>query len=194
MARMKCPACGKAALETIVEPTLEKLFEGVSIVIKDACISRCPVCKEETYSAGELRRWREIKQELLKSRGQLPTGMDVEQVRNQHELSVADLASLLGVTRQTVHAWVRTRDAAMKFGPAAILILLLMQELNGTIGNVFATLLSFAKKRGQLTSVDKPSSQTDPQSSATSRLTPPRSFGAPTFAPPAGDYTVGSSS
>lgn len=191
MARMKCPACGKSALETIVEPKLEKLFEGVSIEIKDARISRCPVCKEETYSASELRRWREIKQELLKSRGQLPAGTDVEQVRKRHELSVADLASLLGVTRQTVHAWERTQDAAMKFGPAAILILLLMQELNGRIANVFATLLSFAKKRGQLTSLDKPSSQTDPQPSTTPCLTPSRPPGAPTFVPPAEGYTVG---
>ena len=188
---MKCPTGGKAALETIVEPTRERLFEGVSIVIEDARISRCPECGEETYSAGELKRWRSIKEELLVSRGQLPRGTDVQQVRIRHKLSVANLASLLGVTRQTVHGWERTEDAPMRFGPASILILLLIQELNGTIGRVFGTLLSFAKKRGQLTSFDEPSSQTDVESSTAPCLTPPRSPGAPTFAPLAGNCPVG---
>ena len=64
MARMKCPACGEAAMETIVEPRLDTKFEGVQIVIKDARVSRCPACGEETYSASELKRWREIKRGL----------------------------------------------------------------------------------------------------------------------------------
>ena len=185
MARIKCPACGKAVLQPIVEPKLEKLFEGVKIVVNDARLSRCPACGEETYSARELQRWRGIKERFLASRGQTPTGADIEQVRERHGLSVANFASLLGVTRQTVHAWERASDAGMKFGPAALLILLLTAEVNGNVRNVFARLLSFAKRRGQLESLPEQSPQEAPPPPLPCCLSQRRSRGTPSFSTPA---------
>jgi transcriptional regulator with XRE-family HTH domain len=129
-----------------------------------------------------LERWRTIKEETLKSSGQIPTGADVKRVRESRGLSVTDFAVLLGVTRQTVYAWERAVDSAMKFGPPALVVLLLMEELRGTISNVYAALVSFAKKRGQLTSFHEEPLERDARSSSRSRLSAPRPAGAPRFA------------
>ena len=181
MARMKCPTCGKAYLEPIVEPVAKRLFEGVEITVKDASFSRCPACGEETYSVRELARWRKIKDEVLSSAGQRPLGADVQRVRTERGLSVAHLASLLGVTRQAVYGWERDKDAPMKFGPAALLVLLLMRELSGKLSGVFAALLSFAKKRGQLAAVNGENTESDGVRARRCRLSPVPPGGAPRF-------------
>lgn len=152
MAR-KCPQCGESTLESVVVPDLQTRFEGVLIKVPDAKISRCSNCGKESYSARELKRWREIKNDLLESLHQLPTGGDIKRIRGGFDLSVSEFADLICVTRQTVHLWERNEDAQMKFGPAAILIHLLDTELKGDIDQVFAQLLSFAQQRGQLEDV-----------------------------------------
>lgn len=186
MARIKCPACGKAYLEPVTEPTAERLFEGVKIVVNNARFSRCPVCGEETYSVGELARWRQVKDELLQSSAQTPVGRDFERLRDERGVSVANLANLLGVTRQAVYGWERRKDAPMKLGPAALLVRLLMREMDGSLHGVFGALCSFARERGQLIASESGSRdcQLDEDGEPRGRsicLSPPPPAGAPRF-------------
>jgi putative zinc finger/helix-turn-helix YgiT family protein len=149
MAKVTCPACGKAKMESKLIPHLKTEFEGVSIEVKDAHLSECPACGERTYSGNELARWKKIKQTALADRNLLPAGADVKRLREAREMSVAQLASLLGVTRQTVHSWERAEDEYVKSGPAAILLVMLLEEIAVNADDVFRTIVRVAERCGK---------------------------------------------
>ncbi len=180
MANITCPNCSKAKMESIVVPDLEKKFEGVTIRVKDARISRCPNCKKESYSARELQRWKEIKRSLIESAGQIPSPEDVKRIRTALGLSVSDFAILLGVTRQTVHAWEKPGTPPMSFGPSALLILLLDAEAKRGVSDVFSQLVAYAHGRGQLEKIG-----TD-ESSIAASFTAPQRVTCLTVEPPVG--------
>ena len=150
MASFKCPACGKGRMETQIVPNLETQFEGITIQIKDAEISKCTHCGEQSYGAQELQRWKEIKLAKLAKLNQIPSADVVKRVREHRGLSVSDFASLLGVTRQTVHSWERTEGGGMRFGPAALIVCLLDNEAQDNADHVFSCLVRFARERRQL--------------------------------------------
>jgi DNA-binding transcriptional regulator YiaG len=136
-------------MENKTIPHLQTEFEGVPIEVADARVAECSACGERACSAGEVRRWKQIKQAALLHRKVLPTGADVKRVREAHGLTVADLAHLLAVTRQTVHAWERAEDEPIKSGPAALLVLLLADEIAANVAPVFRKLVTVAARRGQ---------------------------------------------
>lgn len=137
-------------------PQLETEFEGVAITVPNAQVSECPVCGEATYSAKELRRWKEIKQATLAEADALPNGEEVKKVRGQLGLSVAEFASLIAVTRQTVHSWERASDQPMKLGPAALLVSLLKHEQRRRTGQLAVCLSELASLRGSSITVESP--------------------------------------
>jgi len=61
MGDFKCPMCGKGMMEEQFIPVLKKRFEGVKIRVRNAHIHQCNACGEMSYSARELKRWKEIK-------------------------------------------------------------------------------------------------------------------------------------
>ncbi len=158
MTSFKCPACGKGRMEPQTIPNLETQFEGIAIQIKNAKVSKCTECGEKSYSAKELQRWKEIKVAKLAGLNQIPSADVVKRVREYRGLSVSDFASLMGVTRQTVHSWERAEGGGMKFGPASLLVCLLDSEPRDKADHVFSHLVSFAKERAQLLEVPLPPS------------------------------------
>jgi DNA-binding XRE family transcriptional regulator len=87
---------------------------------------------------------------------QIPSAEDVKRIRERLQVSVSQFASLVGVTRQTVHSWERTDRGGMTFGPAAILARLLDQDRSEHADEVYSELLALAKNRGELENVVPP--------------------------------------
>ena len=192
MASFKCPACGKGRMETQIVPNFETQFEGFTIQVKDAEISQCTHCGEQSYGAQELQRWKEIKLAKLAELNQIPSADVVKWVREHRGLSVSDFASLLGVTRQTVHSWERAEGGGMRFGPAAMLVCLLNSESHDDADHVFSYLVRLARERGQLLGVLLPRSDDrkpdNPQ--VASRLLRLHPSAAPGFCNPAANAST----
>lgn len=115
MADFTCSACGKGNMELKTIPEHATALGGVPFVARDAQVYECSHCGAWTATGKELKRWRAQQQIELQAKGAVPSGADVRRVREAFGLSVSDFASLLAVTRQTVHAWERRRrprDAA----------------------------------------------------------------------------------
>ncbi len=150
MAGFNCPYCGEGKMVLETAPDHVTQLGGVPVEVEDAQVSRCTQCGQTTVSAREIKRWRRLQQEQLQARGQIPTPEEVKRTRELLGLSVSDFASLLAVTRQTVHAWERPDAGGMQLGPAALLVSLLVGEVDGKSGSVYAQLLRTAIDRGQM--------------------------------------------
>jgi DNA-binding transcriptional regulator YiaG len=131
---------------------------GVPVVIPEAHISKCTNCGETSVGAKELKRWELIQKEQLRDAGQIPSAGEVTRIREAIGLSVSDFAKLLGVTRQTIHAWEREGCAALQLGPGALLLEVLAGERAGKTRGVLEFLARKAAQRGQevdLSAVEK---------------------------------------
>lgn len=149
MSNDKCPNCESGRLIQHVEPRYTTKLKGVPIEVSDAKFWRCDGCGESIVDAKEIRRWEEIAKKSLAL--QLPTASDVRSVRGEY--SVADFASLIGVTRQTVYVWER---CGVPLGPAALVVALLKEENEGRISGIFQSLVEMASGRGVTLSSPSP--------------------------------------
>lgn len=183
MAAFKCPECGQGKMVPAVIPTHETRLGGVPLVVQDARVSRCTHCGEISVPGEELKRWRQIQRQQLASRSQIPRPREVKEIRQTAGLSVADFAALLGVTRQTVHAWERDDSEGVQLGPGALLLKLLAEELSGRLRGCLDGLVSAAAARGQIITLNV-SRETEKRHIArtdTSMRTREAPRGAPTF-------------
>lgn len=147
MADQKCPKCGEGKLHVETIDRYLTRIGGTQVEIPNATIARCNHCDEFVVAATEVKRWEAIaRQQLLSSEVLLNPGQ-VKALRERLGLAVADFAALLGVTRQTVHAWERA-DVGMQLGPAALFLKVIEKELAGTVSGVLEVLVSLAKARG----------------------------------------------
>ena len=122
---------------------------GITFNVKDARISTCKSCGEIVITAEELKRWEGLQQADLERRAEIPAPDVVRSTREAFGLSIADFATLLGVTRQTVHSWERKKSKGMTLGPAAILVKSLHAEAVGQLQGLFAYLIARVGARGQ---------------------------------------------
>lgn len=148
MATVKCPNCGQAALARKIVPLYEARLGGLPVRVENAEFAECSACGETVVRAQEMKRWQQAQQEQLRAGGHIPSPDEVKRVREHFGLSVSDFAGLLGVTRQTVHAWERPGLDALPLGPAALLIGLLREESRGQVQGVLAWLQKQARGRG----------------------------------------------
>ncbi|MHC4698803.1 MAG: type II TA system antitoxin MqsA family protein [Planctomycetota bacterium] len=148
MTAFKCPTCGIGEMVVEVVADHRTKLGGVPVQIKDARIAKCNHCDETSVSAKELERWERLQQEQLQQRRQVPSPAEVRRIRESLGFSVADLAALVGVTRQTVYAWERVDTGGMQLGPAALVVKLLGEERAGRIPGVTGYLVSAAQDRG----------------------------------------------
>ena len=156
MKTIACPSCGKPQMREKVIPAYRTRLGGVSVVVKDARVGVCDNCGESVVSAAELRRWREIHRLQLAQEGHTPTPAEVRKVREHLGLSVAQFASLLGVTRQAVHAWEKEGGPLMPLGPGALLVGMLKPASGDVASAVYTSLVSAAHDRGQLAELETP--------------------------------------
>lgn len=149
MDKFACPTCGKGRmiLETISSYSTK--LGGIQVVVDDAKVSKCSVCGEISVSARELKRWRALQRNQLTEGAHVPRATDVRLIREKIGLSISSFASLLGVTRQTVHAWERPEGTKLPLGPAALLLKLIDKELREGISGCLDSLQNLASGRGQ---------------------------------------------
>ena len=144
-----CPYCGRREMTLQIEAEYATRLSGVEVRIGNARISRCGACGGTMVAADELKRWREVQRRQLQEQGHIPSAEQVRQLRRALGLSVADLAVLLGVTRQSVNAWEQPDGPPISLGPGALLIQLLRGELEGKCSGVLQGLVEAAAARGQ---------------------------------------------
>lgn len=150
MAGMSCQKCKKGVFEMTVLPKFQTKLKGIPFVVEDAKVLQCPNCGEKVYDAKEIERWEQVLKDHLQSKGLLITSEQVREVRDVAGLSVADLACLLGVTRQTVYGWESKSTGGVQLGPASLLLGLLHDEVvyGNSIG-VLNLLVNSVSQRGQ---------------------------------------------
>lgn len=158
MAKMSCPKCKNGKLEVTVLRNFETRLKGIPFVVEDAKVLQCVKCGEKVYAAKEIERWEQVQKNYLQSKGLLMTPEQVKHLRETIGFSVADLACLLGVTRQTVYSWESNSTGGVQLGPASLLLgLLCDEELNGNSIGALMFLVNGASQRGQRinASIDK---------------------------------------
>jgi DNA-binding transcriptional regulator YiaG len=150
-----CPECGKGRMEEVIVPSYRTSIKGVPCIIPNARVFRCTNCQQISAAFEEMRRWEQCCDDNASATGVVPSYDRVRAIRATTGLSVSQFATLLGVTRQTVHAWERDSHGVKSFGPASILLLLLEAESCGRVTGVSALLRDCSVKRG----VDLPRNQ-----------------------------------
>ena len=156
MSDFKCPECGEGTMTPKVLPTHSTRLGGVPLLVRNAKLSQCGHCGKQSVSAKELKRWRELLRVQAVDLGQIPSPDDVRTLRQEIKLSVSDFSDLLGVTRQTVHAWERSNSRGIQLSPAALLIKTLIEEIQGGVRGCLSVLLNAAEQRGQRINADCP--------------------------------------
>lgn len=150
MAGMSCQKCKKGVFEMTVLPKFQTKLKGIPFVVEDAKFLQCPNCGEKVYDANEMERWEQVLKDHLQSKGLLITSEQVKELRDVAGLSVADLACLLGVTRQTVYGWESKSTGGVQFGPASLLLGLLYDKVViGSNVGILNSLANAVKERGQ---------------------------------------------
>ena len=128
-----CPSCGNGTMSLETIPEYPARLSDFPFVVTNAQVFRCSSCGDFSINATELKRWRILQRQQL-----------IRQVREELDLSSADLASLLGVTRQAVHNWEHGRRQG---GPALLLVRMLAEELAGNVQGCFSTLCNAASSQ-----------------------------------------------
>ena len=149
MTKVKCPICGKGKMILKSIPKFETKLRGIPFVVKDAKIAQCDICGEELYNAKEIKRWEEVLKKKLQAQDLLITHYEVKTLREGMGLSVADFASIFGVTRQTVYGWESEKSTGVQLGPASLLLGLLGEEKKGSLTGICDSLFASASNRGQ---------------------------------------------
>ncbi len=150
MAKMSCPKCKSGKLEVTVLHDFETRLKGIPFVVEDAKVLQCAKCGEKVYAAKEIERWEQVQKNYLQSKGLLMTPEQVKHLRETIGVSVADLACLLGVTRQTVYGWESESTGGVQLSPASLLLgLVCDEELNGNSIGALMFLVNGALERGQ---------------------------------------------
>jgi len=149
MANAKCPICGKGEVKIESIKEFETKIRGIPIVVKDAKIAKCDACGEKIYDAKEIKRWEEILKQKLQAKNLLITPYEVKMLREAMSLSVADFASIFGVTRQTVYGWESEKTIGVQLGPASLILSLLAEERRGSLTGICDFLVAAANNRGQ---------------------------------------------
>jgi hypothetical protein len=149
MTNMICTVCDQGTLEHREVTNKQVDFEGIRLTVPSATIYVCPSCGAESYSGKDLRTWQRLKQDQLIQSGQTFSPAAVTSIRERLHMSVAQFASLLGVTRQTVYGWEDTNGSGIKFGPAALVVSVLNRE-SDIKQSLLAELLRMAHERHQL--------------------------------------------
>lgn len=149
MAKVKCPSCGKGEMRIESIPEFETKLRGIPFVVKDAKIAKCDNCGEQLYNAKEVKRWEEILKMQLKAQGLLISPQEIRSLREVMGLSVANFATIFGVTRQTVYGWESDESSGVQLGPASLLLGLLTEEQSGSLTGICDFLVVSANNRGQ---------------------------------------------
>ena len=149
MTEMKCPYCDKGSISSKVVKEFHTKLGGIPFTVKDARIGQCDTCGKQAFDAKELKRWEQELKKQLQDTGNLITPEQVKSLRDSIKFSVSDFAALFGVTRQTVYAWEHKDVGGVQFGPVALLLMLLSEEVNGNFQEVYDFLFESSIKRGQ---------------------------------------------
>jgi putative zinc finger/helix-turn-helix YgiT family protein len=149
MAKVKCPNCGKGEMRVESIQKYETKLRGIPFVVKDAKIAQCDTCGEQVYDAKEIKRWEEVLKKKLQAQDLLITPYEVKKLREAMGLSVADFASIFGVTRQTVYGWESEKSSGVQLGPASLLLGLLAEDQSGSLTGICDFLFASAGNRGQ---------------------------------------------
>ena len=148
MVGMKCPYCDEGKVSFTVVPEYATQLGGVPFTVRNARIGQCDSCERKVFDAKEVRRWENDLREELQARGTLVRAEQIRTIRESLGLRVSDFAFLLGVTRQTVHAWEQS-NGGVQLGPTALLLGLLAETLPEGETRVVDYLVKAARQRGQ---------------------------------------------
>src|SRR5262245_18913471 len=130
MTYLPCPKCGKGRLRDEILVNFETRLRGIPITIPEAHVRKCDSCGEIVFPVKEMRRWEELQLAALRSANALPDSIQIKHIREGLRLNVSQFADLMGITRQTAHAWERT-DGGPGLSPAGLLLLLIAREQAG---------------------------------------------------------------
>jgi len=136
-------------METREVSRYRTVLGGIAFEVPNARFRECPKCGEIAVSGPEIKRWRSALRDHLERIDAIPSSDDIRQLRDEIGCSAADFAAVLGVTRQTVHAWERADQRSLQLGPASLLLSLMLQDIASGRRAIWSRLVGLARERGQ---------------------------------------------
>jgi len=154
-----CPYCegGQLAMKTVEQYSTR--LGGIPFVVKDARIAQCDSCGGEVFEAEERKRWEADLQAHLRDGALLVTSAEIRRLREGLGLGVSGFAKLCAVTRQTVYAWEAEDCRDLQLSPAALLLGLLLRELDAGQDDLCRSLVESARQRKQMITTPETHSQ-----------------------------------
>ena len=129
MNKNRCAKCGKGEIEFHKVKDFETMVRGVSFTVPEAVIGRCKSCGEKIFDPNEIRRWQQLYETDLLTRGKLLSAAEINKIREALELQINQFARLLGTTRQSVYNWERENRKSPQLRLADLLLRLIDESM-----------------------------------------------------------------
>jgi len=124
-----CEECGKGQVhERTIKDFEVTLFEK-SFLVSDAKVDICEACAAKSYDAKELRRWKKLYERWEQKAANHLGPADIVRIRKSLNLTQADFAQLIGVSRQSLINWEKDSVDYTHTGSVEILLRLLDHDL-----------------------------------------------------------------
>ena len=120
-----CQECGKGTVLEQVIPEYPTKIRGYPFVVKEARVGVCDRCGAEHFAVQETGRWEQLFDEEHAKHYMQPE--EIRALQHALRLTMEQLASLLGCTRQSLHNWVRP-DRSKPQSRMADLLMKLVRE------------------------------------------------------------------
>jgi len=141
----RCDRCGKGTVGTKTVHNYETRIDGVPFTVEAAVIGVCDRCESKYFSARETKRWRDAFYQERTGKGAILGAAEISELRKQMGLTVANLACLIGCSRQALYHWESPDRDAPQSRMADLMLRLVRESLYKGAFDVLEFLLERAK-------------------------------------------------
>jgi len=130
MFEYKCDKCGQGVVRANKVRGHNTKIDGIPFSVENAVIGICDHCGAKYYNARETKRWRDLFFQEQQQKGSTLTASGISALRESMGLTVADLALLIGCSRQALYIWESPDRVAPQSRMADLLIRLIGESFS----------------------------------------------------------------
>jgi len=152
MFEYKCDKCGQGAVKANKVRKYETKIDGIPFSVENAVIGVCDQCGAKYFNARETKRWRDVFFREQLQKGSILTASGISTLRDSMGLTVADLARLIGCSRQALYLW----ESPDRVGPQSRMADLLIQLVRESFTNGSVDVIEFLRDSLRAAGVEPP--------------------------------------